>query len=52
MRKDTSVPPKVPTKKLIKRKQEPIPVETDPRYKDWRSVYEADKKRGKGHRGK
>jgi len=24
----------------------------DPRYKDWRSAYEADKRRGKGYRGK
>jgi hypothetical protein len=29
-----------------------VPQEDDPRYKDWRSAYEADKRRGKGYRGK
>ena len=27
-------------------------VEDDPRYKDWRSAYEADKKRGKHNSGR
>lgn len=27
-------------------------VENDPRYKDWRSAYEADKKRGKHNSGR
>jgi len=29
-----------------------LEVENDPKYKDWRGAYEADKRRGKGYRGK
>lgn len=29
-----------------------LEIENDSRYKDWRSAYESDKRRGKGYRGK